>query len=87
VLQARRSRFQVLVRWILWIYQNFPSTLWPCWWISLWQKFVKQSSRGVNGSRRVKLTNLPPFVSQISRENVGGAMSHNTMDFRRLLQV
>jgi hypothetical protein len=33
------------------------------------------------GGRRVRLTNLPPFVSRLSRENVGASTSHNRMGY------
>jgi hypothetical protein len=35
---------------------------------------------------RVRLTTLPPSVSQLSRENVGASTSHNPMDLHGLLQ-
>jgi hypothetical protein len=42
---------------------------------------------GVKGSQRVRWTTLTPFVSQLSRENVGALMSHNPMGLHGLLQV
>jgi hypothetical protein len=37
-------------------------------------------------SRRVRLTTLPPSVSQLSRENVGASTSHNPVGLHSLLQ-
>jgi hypothetical protein len=34
----------------------------------------------------IRLTTLPPSVSQLSRENVGASMSHNSMGLHNLLQ-
>jgi hypothetical protein len=41
---------------------------------------------GVKSGRRVMLTNSPPSMSQMSRENVGISMSHNPMGLHGLLQ-
>jgi hypothetical protein len=41
---------------------------------------------GVKGGRHVRLTTLPPSVSQLSRENVGASMSHNPVGLHGLLQ-
>jgi hypothetical protein len=45
----------------------------------------QESSWGVKGDRRVRLTNLPPSVSRLSRENVGASTSHNPMGLHGLL--
>jgi hypothetical protein len=41
---------------------------------------------GIKGDRRVSLTNLPPSVSRLSRENVGASKYHNPMGLHGLLQ-
>jgi hypothetical protein len=41
---------------------------------------------GVKVGRHVRLTTLPPSVSQLSRENVGASNSRNTMGLHGLLQ-
>jgi hypothetical protein len=41
---------------------------------------------GVKGGGSVRLTNLPPSVSQLSRENVGASMPHNPMSLDNLLE-
>jgi hypothetical protein len=46
----------------------------------------QESSWRVKGGRRVRLTTLPPSVSQLSRENVGASTSHNPMGLHGLLQ-
>jgi hypothetical protein len=51
--------------------------------------FMKQittTTGGVKGGQHVKLTSLPPYVSQLSRENVGASTSHNPMGLYGLLQ-
>jgi hypothetical protein len=46
----------------------------------------QESSWGVKGGRRLRLTALPTPVSQLSRENVGASTSHNPMGLHGLLQ-
>jgi hypothetical protein len=46
----------------------------------------QESSWGVRGGRRVRLTTLPPSVSRLSIENVGASTSHNPMGLHGLLQ-
>jgi hypothetical protein len=41
---------------------------------------------GVKGGRRLRLTNLPPSVSRVSRENVRASTSDNPMGLKGLLQ-
>jgi hypothetical protein len=41
---------------------------------------------GVRDGLRVRLTTLPPYVSQLSREKLGASMSHSPMDLHGLLQ-
>jgi hypothetical protein len=41
---------------------------------------------GVKSGRHVRLTNLPPSVRRLSRENVGALTSHNPMGLYGLLQ-
>jgi hypothetical protein len=40
----------------------------------------------LESTQRVRLTNLPPSVSQQSIENVGASRSHNPMGLHGLLQ-
>jgi hypothetical protein len=42
--------------------------------------------RTAKGGRRVGLTNLPPSVSRLSRQNVGSSTSHNPIGLNGLLQ-
>jgi hypothetical protein len=46
----------------------------------------EEDSWGVKGSQRVRLTTLPPSVSQLSRENVGALAFHNPMGLQGLIQ-
>jgi hypothetical protein len=46
----------------------------------------QESSWGVKGGRRVRLTTLPPYVRRLSKENEGASTSHNPMGFHGLLQ-
>jgi hypothetical protein len=46
----------------------------------------QESSWGAMGGLNIRLTNLTPSVSQLSRENVGASTSHNAMGLHSLLQ-
>jgi hypothetical protein len=46
----------------------------------------QEFSWGLKGGRRVGLTNLPPSVSRLCRQNVGASTSHNTMNLHGLLR-
>jgi hypothetical protein len=53
------------------------------------QPLIEMSTRnftGVKGDRRIGLTNLPPFVSPLSRQNLEASTSHNPMGLHGLLQ-
>jgi hypothetical protein len=50
------------------------------------RKEYQDSSWGVKGGRRIRLTTLPPSVSRLSRESVGASTSHNPMGLHSLLQ-
>jgi hypothetical protein len=53
------------------------------------QPLTEMSTRnlpwGVKGGRRIRLTNLLPSVSRLSRENVGASTSLKPMGFHVLL--
>jgi hypothetical protein len=86
MLQVGRSRVRVPMRWIIFNLPN-PSSLTMA--LGSTQPLTGISTRiflGVNGSRRVRLTTLPPSVSRLSRENVGASTSHNPMGLHGLLQ-
>jgi hypothetical protein len=40
----------------------------------------------VKGIRHVRVTTLPPSVSQLSKQNVGASTSHNPLGLHSLLQ-
>jgi hypothetical protein len=46
----------------------------------------QESSWGVKGGLRIRLTTLQAFVSRLSKENVGASTSHNPMGLYSLLQ-
>jgi hypothetical protein len=58
--------------------------------LGLTQPLTEMSTRNlagwVKGGRPVRPTTLPPYVSRLSRENVGTSMSHNPMGLHGLLQ-
>jgi hypothetical protein len=45
-----------------------------------------ESSRGVKGGRHVRMTILLPYLSRLSRGNVGASTSYNPMGLHGLLQ-
>jgi hypothetical protein len=47
---------------------------------------IRKHPGRVKGGRRVRLTNLPPSVSRMSRENVGASTSHNPKGLHGLSQ-
>jgi hypothetical protein len=90
MLQAGRSRVRVQMRWIYFSLHN-PSRRTMA--LGSTQPLTELSPRNlpggggvVKGGRHVRLTNLPPEVSQLSRENVGASTSHNPVGLYGLLQ-
>jgi hypothetical protein len=73
-----------------WIFFNLPNPSSCTVALGSTQPLIEMSTRnlpgGVKGGRSVRLTTLPPSVSQLSRENVGALMSHNPMVLHGLLQ-
>jgi hypothetical protein len=74
------------MRWIFSIDLILPATYGPGVDLASNRNDYQESSRGVKGCRRVRLTNLPPSVSRLSRENVAASTSHNPMGLHGLLQ-
>jgi hypothetical protein len=70
MLQAGRPRVRIPIRSLDFsIDLTLPATLWPWARLSLYQNEYQESSWGVKGRWRVRLTS-PPRVSRISRKCV-----------------
>jgi hypothetical protein len=67
MLQAGRSRVRVLMSLIFEIYLIFPAALWPGIDFTSDRNEYQEYSWGVEDDRRVRLTNLPPSLSRLSR--------------------
>jgi hypothetical protein len=86
MLQAGRSRVRLPMRLLDFsIYQILPAFD-PGVDSASNKKEYQESSGGVKGGRRVRLTTLPLSVSRLSRQNMGASTSQNFMDLHGLLQ-
>jgi hypothetical protein len=88
MLQARRSRYRVSMRWTFSIYLSFQPHYGPGVDSASNRNEYQESSwggGGVKGGRRIRMATLPPSVSRLSKESVGASTSHNSMDLHGLL--
>jgi hypothetical protein len=87
MLQARRSRVRVLMRWIFF---NLPNPSSRTMTLGSTKPLTEMSTRnlpgGVKDSWRIRLTTLLPSVSRLSRDNMEALTSHNPMGLHGLLQ-
>jgi hypothetical protein len=83
MLKAGKSRVRVPMRWN---FSSFQSHYGHGVDSAPNRNEYHESSWGVKGGWRVRLTTLPPSVSRLSRENVGASTSHNPMGLHGLLQ-
>jgi hypothetical protein len=87
MLQAGRLRVQVPIRWIFFQFTwSFQPHYGPGVDSASNKNEYQESSWGVNGCQRVRLTTLLPSVSWLSRENVWASTSHNPTGPHSLLQ-
>jgi hypothetical protein len=68
MLQAGRSQVRVPMRWIFSVYLTLPATLWPGVDSASNRNEYQESSWGVKGSQRVRLTTSSPSVNWPSRK-------------------
>jgi hypothetical protein len=87
MLQAGRSQDRVSMRWIFSIYLILPGTLWPWGHSASNRNEYQESSWGVKGGQRIRLTTSSPSVSRwLSRQNVGASTSQNPVGLHDPLQ-
>jgi hypothetical protein len=86
MLQNGRSRFRIPIRWIFQYTYSFRQYYDPGVYSASKRNECQESTSGVKGDLRVRLTNLPPSVSRLSRENLGTSTSHNLMGLHGLLE-
>jgi hypothetical protein len=87
MIQVGRSRVRFPMRWISFNWPYPPSRTIAPGVDSVCNRYEYQdSSCGVKGGRRVRLTTLPPSMSWLSKENVGASVSEKPMGLHCLLQ-
>jgi hypothetical protein len=90
MLQAGRSRIRVPMK--SFNFFNLPNSSSRTMALWLTQPITEISTRnipgggGIKGGGRVRLTNVPPSVSRLCRENVRSSTYHNPMGLHGLLQ-
>jgi hypothetical protein len=88
MLQAWRSRVRVPMRWNFFFQftYSFQPHYGPGFDSAANRNEYQESSWGVKGGRRLRLTTLMSSVSRLSREDVGVSTTHNPMGLHGLLQ-
>jgi hypothetical protein len=88
MLQAGKSRVRFLMRSLdfFQLTKSFQPHYDPGVDSSSNRNEYQKDSWGTKGGRRVRLTNLPPSVSQLLGQNMGTSTSHKSMGLHGLLQ-